>query len=220
VSQAEYDRYREIQDKIREKEELEKERRRSEKRKSIPEDRWSKYRNKEGIISSDSEGIFHQQGEEIQDPIFDIYDDPDSVTSSEEYIEALVSYDPSGALLSNLKTKIKNYWDTKNPVGDVEYWDKAIEAIEEEQENRRDNDGFIKPQDNGSPWTSRMILDNMKEHAQYLQKQNEEETETSFQSKGEQVTDTKMMAIGEGAEGSPLKGRIRELEDDYIRKMK
>jgi len=60
VSQAEYDRYRKIQDKIREKEELEKERRRNEKRKNKPEDRWSKYRNKEGIISSDSEGIFHQ----------------------------------------------------------------------------------------------------------------------------------------------------------------
>lgn len=156
----------------------------------MPEDRWSKYRNKDGNIESDSEGVHHFNGDEIQSPIFDIYDDPDSVSNSEDYIDALVSYDPSGTLLSNLKKKINDYQNTKNPVGEVEYWDEAIEAIEEEQENRRDNDGYVSADDNGSPWTSRMIMDNMKEHAEYLQKQNEEESEAEEQTSPEAKTTT------------------------------
>jgi len=122
--------------------------------KSKPEDRWSKYRDEDGTISSNTEGVYKESGEEIDDPIFDIYDDPDAVGDAQDYIDALDSYDPSNKLLANLKRKIKSYMNAKNQVGDVEYWDSAYEAIEELQEDRKENDGIISAEDNGSPWTS------------------------------------------------------------------
>jgi len=180
----------------------------NEKKKNMPEDRWSKYRDKDGVIESEKEGVYHPSGDEIEDPIFDIYDDPDAVSDAKDYIDALVSYEPSGAILSNLKRKINDYQNTKNPVGEIEYWDDAIEAIEEEQENRRDNEDYVSADDNSSPWTSRMIMDNMKEHAKYLQEQNQEETEeeqTTQETKPKvDKSDTRLQEAGQNAENQTL----------------
>lgn len=154
------------------------------------EDRWKKYRDKDGYIDNEKEGVFKGKDDKIDEPLFDRNKDEDeNPTDGQDYIYTLVgNYEVSNKILANLKARIKKEMNSKNPRGDMDFFNDAYEEISSEQESRAENDERISSDENTCPWTSEMIFDNMLEQAQFIESQNEEDTQYSATEKGEKRT--------------------------------
>ena len=145
---------------------------------------WDKYRNKDGIIENEKEGVY--QDGKVDEPLFADWKEEDEVpTDGQDYIYILCgNYDVSNKILANLKARIKKEMNSKHPRGDMEFLNDAYDEITEEQNSRAENDERISVEDNTCPWTSEMIFDNMLEQAQYIESQNENESSEFLKQSG------------------------------------
>ena len=151
------------------------------------QDPFVNYRNKNGEIHDDKEGVHHKADDTIPSLPYEENGQNNPKTGA-EYIKRITrKYSTSNKLLANLKAKIKRVINDKGGViYDRQFLQDAIDQIDEIQmlRQKKKGTGTISAENNDCPWTSRMIWNNIIDQA-YANKRSNNQTNT------EQVSQTK-----------------------------